>query len=228
MFEGPPEHLKEIGPKCFRMESGDDAWILYPGASPRPISTSAQAGRKYEDYLRPTNFDNMRPVRSCPGRASKTWTSTASTLTSSSRHHARDGYHPSGRAHALRPDVQRLAGQFCSYDRARLIGLAAAALDDREAVVDEMRRVRTPGCAAEPLSKPERHQPQPPRRRADLGGGEPTCRSICTSAPRRWAACTPRLSWRSCPAHRSVSTVTATIGGDIAAMILAVSSTASC
>src|SRR5207247_1755702 len=41
-----------------------DAWVLYPGASPKPIATSATAGRTPEQFTfenTPVTYENMRP-----------------------------------------------------------------------------------------------------------------------------------------------------------------------
>ena len=148
MFVGLPQQLKDVTPYVIRQDSGDDAWIMYPGAPPRPISTSAQAGRKYEDYLKePTNFENMRPGSFDPKARIDDMELDGIDA---------EVLYPGivRGIGTVRPEVRKLCSQayndwliqFCSYDPDRLVGLAVAALDDgADFVAQEMKRVRKLG-----------------------------------------------------------------------------------
>jgi predicted TIM-barrel fold metal-dependent hydrolase len=56
-----PAKLKDRVPKVISTEHGD-AWIMSPQMKPRPVSTSAAAGVKPEDYMKkPVTYKEMRP-----------------------------------------------------------------------------------------------------------------------------------------------------------------------
>jgi predicted TIM-barrel fold metal-dependent hydrolase len=53
--------LVPLVPRVVAVEQGD-AWIVHPDVAPRPVTTSAVAGVKYEEYLKkPVTYKEMRP-----------------------------------------------------------------------------------------------------------------------------------------------------------------------
>jgi uncharacterized protein len=56
-----PDHVRGKVPHVVEVEQGD-AWVVAPGIAPRPVSTSAAAGVKPEDYMKKAvTYAGMRP-----------------------------------------------------------------------------------------------------------------------------------------------------------------------
>jgi predicted TIM-barrel fold metal-dependent hydrolase len=150
LFERLPRHLREAGPKLVRTEKGD-TWFMYPGAPPRPVSTSAFAGFQAEAFMKvPVTYDNMRPGSFDPQARLADMDLDgveADVLFPGIMRYVGAVPDPETRAACCRAYNDWMA-EFSSYDPKRLIGQAVIEIEDASEATAELRRARRIGLTA--------------------------------------------------------------------------------
>src|SRR5688572_6174973 len=146
MFERMPDNLKDVRPKLVSVERGD-AWVMAPGLPPRLVSTSAVAGKKFEEYMKePVTYANMRPGSFDPKARIEDMEIDGVEAEILFPGIMRDvgKVVPEARLEACKAYNDWMA-EFCSHDPDRLLGLAVLAVEDGEGAVEELKRVRKLG-----------------------------------------------------------------------------------
>jgi predicted TIM-barrel fold metal-dependent hydrolase len=152
-----PSHLRNLVPHVVEVEQGD-AWVVAPGMGPRPVSTSAAAGVKPEDYMKKAvTYAGMRPGSFEPqarlGDMDMDGVDAEVLYPGIAR--ALDTFHDAEvRAYCARAYNDWLA-EFQSVDPQRIVALAILPpIDDGENAAEELRRAATLGIRGAFISTP--------------------------------------------------------------------------